>query len=421
MGGAAGNILAVTIGQLLATLQGMAGMFSSLGMTFLSLAVILSLFSGIYAWWISGSIQDLVSNGVRMLIIIAPLLILFNGWGGYMKTFQGFFYNELPSHMGIAGGSPEIIVGQSVQSVMDAVKFPENTAADEDKSWWSSVTEAFSMKTLYSLILTGLVFLLNVLLIFAMIFAVFMPVAGLYIGAIFGPLILAWLPWKPLADMSARWAGFMIANGVTFMVALVIINALGSTISTISAQLAGMSDDGLLTGLAGYAVTLVALFAIYIFAANLLLQANNMAQGMTGGATVGEGLFGKLAAAGAGAGMLRAAGATGNAHKGAAVAASKAAAAAPGTLGKAADSAGKGAQAVGTAAAISNTKGSAVLASVGNAMRTAGGALNTVQGGVNKAGSVLSKGADRVKESGVYKELDKPFKGGGGSGKGGGK
>ena len=213
MGSSASDLLQATIGQLLASLQNMVGMFSGLGLTFLSLAVILTLFSGIYAWWLSGSIQDLVANGVRMLIIIAPLLILFSGWDGYMKTFQGFFYNELPAHLGMSGGSPEAIVGVSVQQIMDAVKFPET--AGEDKGWLSRVASAFSMKTFYSLVLTTLIFILNVLLIFAMIFAVFMPVAGLYIGAIFGPLVLAWMPWKPLADMSARWTGFMIANGIT--------------------------------------------------------------------------------------------------------------------------------------------------------------------------------------------------------------
>lgn len=410
MGNSAGSMLSVTIGQLLASLQGMVGTFSGLGMTFLSLAVILSLLGGVYAWWISGSIQDLVSSGVRMLIIIAPLLILFNGWGGYMKSFQGFFYNELPSYLGLAGGSPEAIVGQSVQKVMDAVKFPDTNASSDEQSWWSVVTDAFSMKTLYSLILTALVFILNVLLIFAMIFAVFMPIAGMYIGAIFGPLILAWLPWKPLSDMTARWTGFMIANGITFVVALVIIKALGSTVAAISTQLAGMADDSLMSGIAGYAISLVALFAIYIFAANLLLQANNMAQGMTGGATVGEGLFGKLAAVGAAGGMLSAGRLGAMAHGKAAGAAGKAAAAAPGAVGKALEAGGKAIQGSGVAAGISNVAGATGAVSAGNAMRSAGGVLQSAQKGINEVGSVLSKGADKVKETSVYKQLDKPLK-----------
>lgn len=410
MGKASADILLVTIGQLLAALQKMSGTFSGLGMTFLSLAVILTLFSGMYAWWLSGSIQDLVANGVRMMILIAPLLILFNGWDGYMKSFQGFFYNELPAHLGISGGSPEAIVGQSVQTVMDAVKLPdETTAADADKSWLSSLSDAFSMKMFYSLILTTLVFILNVLLIFAMIFSVFMPVAGLYIGAIFGPLILAWLPWKPLADMSARWTGFMIANGITFMVALVIMNALGATVGSISKQLAGMANDGVMSGLAGYAVSLVALLAIYIFAANLLLQANNMAQGMTGGGTVGEGLFGKLAAAGAAAGMLGAGRVGLMGHAKAGGAAAKAAAAAPGVAGKVMDAGGKAMQGAGVAAGISNMPGATGAVSAGNAMRTAGNALQSVQGGINKAGSVLGKGAEKVKDTSIYKQLDKPL------------
>lgn len=421
MGGTVENTLKVTIGQFLQALQEMAGMFAGLGMTFLSLAVILTLFSGIYAWWLSGSIQDLVANGVRMLIVIAPLLILFNGWDSYMNTFGDFFYTELPSHLGVAGSSPEAVVGNAIKQIQDAVKFPE---PQPGKSSFLGVTlPDFSMAGFYSLVVWVFVFILNALLIFAIIFAVFMPIAGLYIGTIFGPLILAWLPWKPLADMSARWFGFMIANGITFVVALVILKAMTGALTAMSTQMVGMAADGFGSGLAGYVVVLVALLAIYLFAANLLLQANNMAQGMTGGATVGEGLFGKLAAAGAGAGMLAAGRAGVAGHAKAAGAIGKAAASAPGAAGKAMDAGGKTAQAAGVAAGVSNMKGATGVVSAGNAMRAAGGALKSVQGGIDKAGSVLRKGTDRVKNSGVAKELNKPINssfrvGGGDGGKG---
>lgn len=202
----------------------------------------------------------------------------------------------------------------------------------------------------------------------------------------------------------------MIANGMTFVVALVVIKALGSTVAAISTQLAGMADDGLMSGLAGYAVSLVALLAIYIFAMNLLLQANNMATGMTGGATVGEGLFGKLAAGAAGIGALAAGRAGTIAHGQAAGAMGKAAASAPGVAGKAMDVSGKAVQAAGVAAGVSNTAGATGVVSAGNALRTAGGALKSVQGGIDKAGSLLNKGADRVKETKIYKQLDRPLK-----------
>lgn len=422
MGNSAADLISATIGQLLSALLAMSDTFAGLGLTFLSLAVILTIFSGVYAWWLSGSFQDLAANGVRTLILVAPIMILFSGWGGYMQTFGNFFYTELPSHLGITGGaSPEFIVGEAIKQVQDAVKFPEQPAG-EKKSFMGIELPDFSMASLLSLVLTVLVLLLNALLIFGMIFAVFMPIAGLFIGMIFGPLILAWLPWRPLGDMTGRWLGFMIANGITFVVAIVIIKALSNTLAAMSAQLIEMVNDGFMTGLAGYVVTLVALFAIYIFATNLMLQANNIAQGMTGGATVGEGLFGSIAAAGAAAGMARLGGATGNLHKIGAKAAGSAAASAPGAIGQGAVKAGMGAQAIGTAAAISGVSGSSTLASAGNALRSAGGALNTVQGGINKAGSVLSKGADKAKSTAVYKELNKPalkpFSGGGGGGKG---
>lgn len=422
MGGAIGNMLEFTIGHLLNELVNLGTTFSVLGMTFLSLAVVLALLGGVYSWWLSGSFQDFAAEFVKLFMVVAPLLILFNGWGGYMQSFHKFFHSEIPSALGVAGGNPYQVVGNSLQKLMDSAKMPqddapvdpaagpEQTTADKLKQWWNEKTDMFSMKTLYSLIIVTLAFILNTLLAFGMIFAVFMPLAGLYIGAIFGPLILAWLPWKPLAGMSGKWFGFMIANGITFVVAIVIINAMGGSITYMVTQLQGMSDEGFATGLAGYAVVLVSLFAIYIFALNLMLQANNIATGMTGGATVGEGLFGKLAAAGAAGGMLATGSLAAKAHGKAAGGAVKAAASAPGVMGNAANALGKKTQGVSTAAAISNTKGATKLAGAGNAMRGVGGALNTAQDRINKAGNALSKGADKVKETSTYQRLNKPLK-----------
>ncbi len=404
------GILENTIGQLLDTLQSQSGVFSDVGLTFLSLAVTLALLSGVYNWWTSGSIQDLVANGVRMLIVVGPLLILFNGWSGYMTTFEKFFYNELPSHLGITGGSPAAVVGQSMQKIMSSMDLDPKSVEDADGNWMTKLSSFMSMKTVYNAILNFIVLILNALLIFGILFAVFMPIAGLYIGAIFGPLILAWLPWKPLSDMTARWTGFMIANGITFVVALVILKALATTIANMSAILAGMAADGVLSGLAGYIVTLVALFAIYIFATNLLLQANNMAEGMTGGATVGEGLFGKLSAGLGGMGMLRAGGAAANLHKMGGAAAGKAAGQAPGVIASGTDKLGKGAQALGAARAIDNKTFGGALTSIGNATRAVSAPLNAAQKGIDKTRSVLDKAADRIKGNKAYQELDKPFK-----------
>lgn len=409
MGDSIENILSVTIGPFLSQLQGMAGTFLGTGYTFITLAITLAVIGSMYSWWTSGSIEDLVSNGVRAIIVLAPLLMLFAGWSDYMTKFENFFMKDLPQHIGASGGSPYEVVGKSIQKIMDAVNLSQGAEAGTDKGWWDKLWDSLSMKTLYSLILTAIVFILNCLLAFALIFAVFMPLAGLYIGAIFGPLILAWIPWRPLADMTARWTSFMIANGITFVVSIVIINALGKSIGYLTSTLGKMSEDSVGAGLAGWAVTLVALFAIYLFATNLLLQANNIAQGMTGGAAVGEGLFGKLTAAASAGGMLGAGRATANLHKAAVQGAAKASAKAPGAIGAVADAAGKAAQGAGLSRAIDGKSGGAALAGAGNLLRAASAPFNKAQRGIDVAGKKVSSILDRAKDNVVYKELDRPI------------
>lgn len=412
-GTAVGGLLSTTIGQLVDGLSGMSGMFIGTGFTFLSLAVVLSAFSGIYNWWTSGSMQDLVSNGVRTLILVAPLVMLLNGWSGYMDTFTSFFYKELPSAMGTAGDTASDVAANSMKQIMDAVDFqkPSATAGQgqEDKSWWEKAWDSISLSGFYTLILQILVFVLNAFLIFGILFALFMPVASLMIGAIFGPLLLPWMAWRPLSSMAERWTGFMIANGLSFVVAIVILKGLTKTLGAMTTQMQGMQNEGFFTGLAGMSVTLVALFAIYIFATNLLLAANNIAQGMTGGASIGEGLFGKVSAALAAGGMMRTAGATGNIGKQTAVGGMKLAAKIPGAAGRALDSAGKSAQAVGAASAIANAPGGSAIAAAGNALRASAVPFNATHAGIGKTGNILSAAKARVQNTSAYQELNKPI------------
>jgi len=165
------------------------------------------------------------------------------------------------------------------------------------------------------------IFVLTVVLMTTMLFAVFMRVASLYIGAIFGRLIIPWLAWKPLVNMTERWVSFMISNGIAFCVAITIVNALGKALAGIVSRVLSAANQSVSGGIGEYVISMVGIFAVYLFVINLLSQANNIAQGMTGGTAIGEGLFGKIAAMAAGAAVGKMAAATGAGHLGAAKAA----------------------------------------------------------------------------------------------------
>jgi type IV secretory pathway TrbL component len=214
-----------------------------------------------------------------------------------LTTFGEFFHKELPAAIGMGGETPDQIVSQALEGISKASK--ATGGEKEETGLWP--WEIDPMRFIYQGLLTVLIFLLNLLLAVALIFAIYMPIAAFWIGAIFGPLMLSMIAWDKFADLSSRWASFMIANGITFVVAIVILKCLKATIAAMTLRMQEMAVDG--SGLAAFILSAITVFAVYIFATNLLLKADNIAQGITGGAAIGEGLFGKIASGAAAVGM----------------------------------------------------------------------------------------------------------------------
>ena len=85
----------------------------------------------------------------------------------------------------------------------------------------------------------------------------------------------------------------MISNGITFVVALTVVNALGDAIAKVVDFVLELAKSASTEGaLAAYGSGVIAIAAVYLFAINLLTSANNIANGMTGGTALDEGMFG---------------------------------------------------------------------------------------------------------------------------------
>lgn len=446
-----GSILQDTIGPFLDALNGMSSTFVDTGMTFMALAITLTALSSIYVWWVSGSFQDLLENSVRSIIIIAPLLIIMNNWSSSVNSLSGFFLNEVPASLGVPGGSPVAVVGDAVTNLIKTVDAVRSATAGENipeknwddalppglnyfQFWWeymkhkasqvSNVGENISALMqgfttwLYGFVMFVIICILTVILLASMMFAVFMPVASMYIGAIFGPLIIPWMLWKPLANMTERWVGFMIANGIAFCVALVLVNALKTSMSAMTEKVITASKFGETgDGIAAFVMTLVGIFAIYLLVINLMSQANNIAQGMTGGAAIGEGLFGKIAMFAGGAAVGKVAKATGGGAAGAASDSAKLAGAGYKAAASGLEKGGKAMQAAGLASSINGSlsaTSSKFLTKTGNLMRSSSSAMNAgaqlANKGANVAQKGISKGANIASKSSTLKGLTTPFK-----------
>jgi len=302
------EFISVFMGPLLNALNTMYGIFLPIAKILFALFLTIAAVLAAWDWWTSGSLEDVLKTGVRMIITGVVVLSLFANWPALMKTFGNFFHKELPTYVGINGADPFQVVGKSIEKIKNAAEAV--MAPKGETKCYINEMDMEQCDTVYTTkgglntkILAGVVTVLNVLLAAAILFAAYMPVAAFYVGAIFGPLMLATLPYERFADLTGRWASFMISNGITFVVAIVMVNAIAPAVGGLLQIQAGMAEESAVGGLLGFPVTFFALIVTYIFAIGLLLKADNIAQGITGGVSIGEGLFGKIVSGAAAMGM----------------------------------------------------------------------------------------------------------------------
>ena len=447
-----------TLTKLLNSFSNMESIFIPIGQKFLALALMITIANAMYQFWIKGDIQEMIASGIRMAMVTAiPLFMLTNGqWATQMNKVDQFFVTGLVASVApdASSGSttPEQVVGKMLTNLMNSADIKDNggtanlqskidannaiianlnlnsfsnpkQSADNQASvdaltkantnlegqitssggsptgFWHTLGAAIDPATYYSLFLHIAVWTLTVLLAAAVIFAVYMPLASIKIGIIMGPLLLAWLPWEGLSDMSKKWISFMIANGMTYVVAIVIMNGVAETVNAMAANVQTASNSSLFGGLGGFGAALIGTLATYIFSMNLMLQANNMASGMTGGTSIGEGLFGKMAssAAAGGMGAVAAAGAIGAAKgaKGAVAGGIGATGAISSAAGRGFDAGGRGD--LGRAASKSGAAFSKAAASVSSA--TIGSTAKGVGDMAKSAGKAIGERSLRVVES----------------------
>lgn len=391
MGSTVANLLSLLDNFLITGLGGMAGTFIPLGYKFLGLALTITLLNAVYQFWVKGGTTEMIASLVRLgIITVIPLTMLAN-WTDMTGVLSNFFQKGLPTMMGYGTGSPSSVVGNAVSNLLSAVdlKPPEGESA----GFWSLSTDTITTWFI-SQILWLLVSVLSLLLTAAMVFSLYMPLAGMGLGIIFGPLMIGWMPFDKMANLSEKWFGFMIGNGMSFAVAIAIMKAMEGTIISMASDLSKVIQEG--GPIVGSLVTILGILAIFLFATNLVLKANEIASGMTGGATVGEGLFGNLAAAGAakmGGAMAKTAGGVGLAGAGA--------------LSKASGLSGAASKAAGavksTGAALSQKGGAvgavarATASTVGRAMEGGKAGMNIAKysSGATKLGKIMKGGDDK--------------------------
>ncbi|MCL5060263.1 MAG: type IV secretion system protein [Candidatus Thermoplasmatota archaeon] len=278
----------------------MSDAFVPLGKTFLALSVVMSLMYAVYDWWLGG-VSDALARLTRAgLVLIIPLTLLF-GWNGYMKTFTDFFSKELTAPILAVDGSgsgPEAVKGAITK--LSQAMFPNTRKVDGRSTWekvrdfitseesiggaiLSSLTEAF-----FEMLLFGVALIVSM----ALVFALYGPLLALQVGVIFGPLLVAWMPFQPLSHLARNWLTFMLSQGVAVVVGVTIAVLAAGVIGDYSDQMLAMARDPSLPWYAEIAAQFggfMASTAVIVFVGFMLFRADDIAAAMIGGGGAGMG------------------------------------------------------------------------------------------------------------------------------------
>lgn len=296
---------------LITSAEAMHVSFIPLARTMLALSFSLAVLFAVYQWWVGdagGAVARIVRAG---LILTIPLtLLISDNWKSTMDTTTKFFSAELTAPiLGTATGAgasmtgPEAIaatVTKLSRSMFPNARNPdERTTLEKVKAFINSDTSFGSMvfSGLTQAVLELVLFLLALLLSVALIFALFGPLLALHIGVIFGPLLIAWMPFGPMAHLARSWLQFMLSQGFALVVGITIAALAIASIETFTDSMSMMSRETALPlhqEIAGKIGGFMSSAAVIVFVAVMLFRADDIAAGMIGGGGAGAGGVGAV-------------------------------------------------------------------------------------------------------------------------------
>lgn len=292
---------------LITSAESMHAVFIPISLTMLALAFSLAIIFAIYQWWmgeVSGALARITRAG---LILIIPMTLLAgDNWKSTMDATAKFFSAGLTQPILKTGGAtsgPEAIaetINKLTTSMFPNARNPDERTAYEKVKNFVVSNESFGgmlVSGLTQALLELILFALAILLSVALIFALYGPLLALHIGIIFGPLLIAWMPFGPTAHLARNWLQFMLSQGCALVVGVTIAMIAVSSIEAFTDSMALMSRDPnlpLAQELAAKIGGFMASAAVIVFTAFMLFRADDIAAAMIGGGGAGAGGVGGM-------------------------------------------------------------------------------------------------------------------------------
>jgi hypothetical protein len=320
--------LALVITTLITAAESKSGDLLPMGRILLTVAVTLELVTILYESFLKGDIPELIGRLFRLSIILSfPLMALAN-WSSAGTLIPRFFMNNVSAAVGaddpmkvvnklfrsvekdwralgknLLGGSDAAEVNTDPSAVYDPVtglctmNCDAKPKPSESSSYSTSVVTTikgyilFIPMTVAFFIYIGIPMLILVLFFLATVYGVHLVIA---VGVIFGPILICWLPWKPLSHLAENWIKFMMTQGLTYAVAICLatITMLGVDKLTESTQVTGIGDY-----IVNFIPYCLISCAMILFMAWLQSRADNIADALMNGKSESGGGFASVAQA----------------------------------------------------------------------------------------------------------------------------
>lgn len=294
--GGLGGVIGAILNPILAAAAGMSGGLANMGKTFLEFAILVELFLLLVGYLIEPGIQELMASAAALFMRIAIPLYLLLAWPTPLLGMEKFFTQEVFSVFGI--GSAETLLEHAMNTLLPAigkfmVPYPSAGHIVTVKFWdIPGRTVEYIMDLLAVTLVDILVLVLvggaTALMILGFLIALYGPQIMLGIGMIFGPILVAWAPFRAMSWLARGWYKYMVACAM----ALIVGAALASIFVTSFVFIADhfqQATSGVSTASAILAllVFLAPLTAIMLFMVHLIFNFESVAESMSGATGTG--------------------------------------------------------------------------------------------------------------------------------------
>lgn len=280
---------------------GMSAVFVPAGRAMLAVSLTLALLFATYEWWTGGAAGGIAKMVRAVLIFAMPFtLMVSDNWSSSMKSAATFFSQELTAPvLQTSGGDGPDAIRNTITKLTTAM-FPETRHAADNRSTYEKMRDFItSEQTIGGAVMSSLTEALYELLLFvlamfvsvALIFALYGPLLALQIGVIFGPLLIAWMPFQPLAHLSRSWLQFMLSQGFALVVGVTLATIGAVTVEGFTDVMMAMGKDAdlpLFVELGAKFAGFVASAATIVFVGFMLFRADDLAASMLGGGGAGS-------------------------------------------------------------------------------------------------------------------------------------